>query len=158
MHERLGELGIDVAVVYPSIGLNFTAQLDAQLRRRSCRAYNGYIAEHFAGLEDRLIPVAVIPTVTPDEAVEELDHAVEGLGLKTVVLGGFAVRPLEAGGDLATWIDPLGLDSVYDYDPLWARLGASRRVRRLPLRLDGLERAALHHQFHCQPPRQLCRC
>ena len=62
---------------------------------------------------------ATIPTATPQEAVDALDHAVIDLGFKVAMLGGFAVRDLEGGG---TWIDSLGLDSVYDYDPLWQRL------------------------------------
>ena len=66
--------------------------------------------------------MAAIPTHTPEEAIEQLDFAVTELGCKAVMIGGFVSRPLPAGGDMATWVDSLGLDSAYDYDPLWQRL------------------------------------
>ena len=44
--------------------------------RPSSRALNTYYAEMYADYRDRLEPVAVIPTFTPEEAVDELDHAV----------------------------------------------------------------------------------
>jgi predicted TIM-barrel fold metal-dependent hydrolase len=122
LYERLDELGIDFAVVYPSVGLQLPAQRDEKIRRLGCRAYNRYATEQTAGLGDRLTPVAVIPTVTPDEALEELDYAVGELGMKAVLLAGFAARPFENGGEHAYWIDGLGLDSLYDYDPVWQKL------------------------------------
>ncbi|MBW2427257.1 MAG: amidohydrolase family protein [Deltaproteobacteria bacterium] len=122
MRERLDELGIDLAVVYPSIGLQLPAQRDEKVRRLGSRAYNRYIARLFEDLGDRLIPVAIIPTLTPEEALEELDFAVNELGLRAVVVGGFAARSFEDGDERAFWIDGLGLDSLYDYDPLWQRL------------------------------------
>ena len=39
-----------------------------------------------------------------------------------VLIGGFAIRHFEGADDRAFWIDGLGLDSRYDYDPLWQRL------------------------------------
>lgn len=122
LHQRLPELGIDVAVCFPSVGLQLCAQRDEKLRRQGSRAYNRYVAQHFADLGDRLIPVAVIPTVTPEEAIEELEFAVNELGLRAAVVGGFAARDFEDAGAKAFWIDGLGLDSLYDYDPFWKRL------------------------------------
>ena len=107
---------------YPSIGLVFPFFEDEEARNQLCRAMNRYLADSYRGLEDRLAPVAVIPTNTPDEAIEQLDFAVTELGFKAVAIGGFAHRPLPAGGERATWIDSLGLDSAYDYDPLWQKL------------------------------------
>jgi predicted TIM-barrel fold metal-dependent hydrolase len=121
LHQRLDELGIDLAICYPSLGLQLLAQRDESLRRRGCRAYNRYVARVFEGLGDRLVPAAAIPTVTPGEALEELDFAVRELGLRAAVVGGFAARPFDGGGEHAFWIDGLGLDSPYD-DPLWRKL------------------------------------
>ncbi len=121
-HDRIEELGMDFAVCYPSIGLNFPAYGDDDVRNKLCRALNRYLADSYQGLEDRLAPVAAIPTHTPEEAIEQLDFAVTELGFKAVMIGGFVSRPLPAGGDMATWVDSLGLDSAYDYDPLWQRL------------------------------------
>jgi len=122
LYERLDELGIDLAVCYPSVGLNLPAQRDEKVRRLGCRAYNRYAVDLLAEFADRLLPVAVIPTFTPEEALEELDYAVGELGCRAVTLASFAARRFEGGDDRAFWIDSLGLDSPYDYDPLWRRL------------------------------------
>ncbi|MBJ22155.1 MAG: amidohydrolase [Deltaproteobacteria bacterium] len=122
LHERLDELGIDFAVIYPSVGLQLPAQRDEKVRRMGCRAYNRYAKDLLEGLEDRLAPVAVIPTFTPQEALEELDYAVSELGMRGVLLAGFAARPFEGSGEHAYWIDGLGLDSLYDYDPVWRKV------------------------------------
>lgn len=122
LYERLDELGIDLAVCYPSVGLQMPAQRDERTRRLGCRAYNRYAAVQFEGLEDRLIPVAVVPTVTPEEAVEELEFAVQELGFRAVLIGGFVPRRFDDGNENAFWIDGLGLDSAHNYDPLWQRL------------------------------------
>lgn len=119
LHSRLDELGLDYAVCYPSVGLLFPNQRDAGIRKACCRALNRCAADLFAGLEDRMTPVAVIPMFDPAEALEELEHAVTTLGYKTVMLGGFAVR---TSADGTEWVDHLGLDSAHDYDPVWAFL------------------------------------
>src|ERR1700683_2553405 len=75
LYDRLDEFGIDVSVIYPSVGLIFLHQDDEALRRGACRALNRYNAEAFAPFADRLVPVAAIPMHTPDEAVEELHYA-----------------------------------------------------------------------------------
>lgn len=121
LHERMDELGFDLSIVYPSLGLAILSGRDAVIRRRACRALNRYVADHFAGLGDRLIPVATIPTCDPHEGVDELGFAVEELGLRAALIGGFAVRRVDAALD-ETWIDSLGLDSAHDYDPLWRQL------------------------------------
>jgi predicted TIM-barrel fold metal-dependent hydrolase len=128
LYERLGQLGIDFGVVYPSLGLVFLHTPDAQYRRGTCRALNRANAETFAGLADRLTPVAAIPMHTPEEAIAELDYAVGELGHKAVLCAGYVQRPFAALADkdpdvsqYAFWLDQFGLDSAYDYDPVWAR-------------------------------------
>jgi hypothetical protein len=59
--------------------------------------------------------VAVIPMMTPEEAIEELDYAVQQLGFKTALLASFVRRPVASVEKLG------GLDLLYDYDPLWDR-------------------------------------
>ncbi|MFP8877638.1 MAG: amidohydrolase family protein [Myxococcota bacterium] len=122
LYERLDELGIDFAVCYPSVGLQLPAQRDERVRRLGCRAYNRYAARHFEGLSDRMLPVAVVPTCDPAEALEELDYAVEELGFRAVMIGGFAPRQFGPEEEHGFWIDSLALDSLHDYDPLWKRL------------------------------------
>ena len=75
MHERLEDLGIDFAVVYPTAGLWYHRMQDTRLRRAICRAYNVFTADQFRELDDRMIPAAIIPMYTPEEAIEELEFA-----------------------------------------------------------------------------------
>ena len=128
LHERLDETGIDFGVVYPSLGLVFLHAADERFRRGACRALNRCNAETFAALSDRLAPVAAIPMHTPDEAVAELEYAVTHLGFKAVLCAGYVQRPFAALADAdpevsryAFWLDQFGLDSAYDYDPVWAK-------------------------------------
>ena len=123
LHERLPEIGIDVAVLYPTVGLSVMAIDDAELRRALARACNRYYAEAYGPYGDRLRPVGVIPTYDPTEAIEELDHATRELGLRGFLFGGLVLRdaPGHEGDRAARWVDGLGLDSAYDYDPVWQR-------------------------------------
>jgi predicted TIM-barrel fold metal-dependent hydrolase len=123
LHARLPELGIDYALLYPTFGLAGLGVDDAELRRASLRAFNRYYAETCAGLGDRLGPVAMIPMHTPEEAVAELEHCVRELGFRAVLLAGHVARPAPIPDPprTARWIDTFGLDSLHDYDPVWAR-------------------------------------
>jgi hypothetical protein len=53
--------------------------------------------------------------------VAELDHAIGVLGFKAVVMSGVIPRDVRPDGSATRWVDTLGHDSLYDYDPLWAR-------------------------------------
>ncbi len=125
MHQRLPETGADFAIVYPTIGLMALGTPMDEVRLALCRALNNYHHEAFAPYRDRLSPVAVIPTNSPGEAIAELDYAVGELGFKNVLLCGLIHRPLRGSESRqATYIDHLGIDSLYDYDPVWARCQA----------------------------------
>ncbi len=101
---------------------------DEKYRRGTCRALNRNNTEIFAPLADRLCPVAAIPMHTPEEAIAELDYAVLELGFKAVVCAGYVQRPFGALTErdpetsrYAYWLDQFGLDSLFDYDPVWSR-------------------------------------
>ncbi len=128
LYERLDELGLDFAVLYPTGALGIAFNPDTETRHVTCRAFNTYIAEEFGKLSDRMTPAAVIPMHTPDEAIAELEHAVGKLGLKVVVMASLMRRPVEAierklpqAARYAGWYDPIGLDGGFDYDPVWAK-------------------------------------
>ena len=128
MYERLDDLGIDFRVVYPTAGLSFHRMQDTRLRRAICRAYNVFAADQFRGLGDRVIPAAIIPMYTPEEAIEELEFAVTQLGYKVVMVGGLMRRrvPLleeeqPEASKAVEWYDVIGLDSPHDYDPVWRK-------------------------------------
>jgi predicted TIM-barrel fold metal-dependent hydrolase len=130
LYERLGEMGIDFAIVYPDRALFFPAIRDHELQLAAHRAYNLMAADLFRGLGDRLVPAACIPMHTPSEAIEELNFAA-GLGLKVMLLRSLMRRPAQnvAGNTApAFWPDTLGIDSEYDYDPVWSLCTALRVV------------------------------
>jgi predicted TIM-barrel fold metal-dependent hydrolase len=128
LYDRLDELGLDYCVIYPTAGLSIPRIADDATRRAVIRGFNIVTFDFFKGLEDRLTPAAVIPVHTPDEAIEELEFVVKQLGAKVCMFGS-GVRRLH---DKAKGVDPdvarlsqgfdqLGLDSAYDYDPLWRK-------------------------------------
>ncbi len=133
LYERLGEMGIDYSVLYPTFGLIFDTLCflpSKELRRATLRAYNTYVAELFGdrAYADRMTPVAIIPMYTPQEAIEEMEYAVNTLGLKSVMVHGYARRDVPELArrypDLkyhADRLDTFGIDSDYDYDPVWAK-------------------------------------
>ena len=124
LYNRLDQLGIDVAVLYPTGGLTVLAFPIDEVRQAIARAFNRYYAEAYAEFSDRLIPAAAIPSYSPEEAVAEIEHAAS-LGLKAVMLAGVIPRPPAAGADddaRARVVDPLGHASSMDYEPLWQAL------------------------------------
>jgi predicted TIM-barrel fold metal-dependent hydrolase len=120
-HRRAEEFGLDFLLLYPSFGLTVLTMPDAEVRGAVSRALNTYYAELYRDYRDRLAPVAVIPTFTPEEAIAELDHAVGVLGLRAIVMNGVIPRSERPDGTKAPWLDTLGHGSAYDYDPVWAR-------------------------------------
>jgi predicted TIM-barrel fold metal-dependent hydrolase len=127
-YDRMEELGLDFSVVYPTFGLRVQMMHDDELRQMLCRALNHYMSEMHSGLADRLMPVASIPMHTPTEAIAELEYAVDVLGMKAVLMPSFVQRPIPAVHrdhpeyrDVAFRVDTYGIDSEYDYDPVWAK-------------------------------------
>jgi predicted TIM-barrel fold metal-dependent hydrolase len=127
-YERLDEAGIDFAVVYGTVALSVLGLNDDELRPVVYRAMNMLYADMFQGLSDRMTPVALIPTHTPEEAVAELDFAVGELGLKAVVINCLIRRPapevVEKAPELAHYtLAPTSpaMDVGDAYDPVWAK-------------------------------------
>src|SRR4029450_9770463 len=90
--------------------------------------------EQFRPYGDRIIPAAIIPMYSPQEAIEELEFASKQLGLRVVMLGSLIRRPIPAlvaehpdASKFVEWYDTIGIDSEHDYDPVWAKL------RELPI-------------------------
>ncbi len=128
LYERLDEIGSDFAVIYPTAGLRLPRIVDDATRRAVIRAYNIVSAGYFKDLTDRMTPAAIIPMHTPDEAIEELEFVTKQLGSKVGMFGSAMPRkvPSVPGNDpdtnrLAVWYEVFGIDSLYDYDPVWAK-------------------------------------
>ena len=119
LYERLDEIGIDFTILYPSMTLAYLEVADDELIGMRCRAANRALANLFAPYRDRTTVGALIPMLDPKLAVDELEYAVREMGFKTAVFAGHARRPI--GIDGAYRLDTFGVDSAYDYDPLWAK-------------------------------------
>ena len=139
--ERMAELGFDYCVAYPSIGL-FSNRIegDDELRVAACRATNLFSREMFKEVEGSMTPVAIIPMHTPQEALDELEFTVRNNKTKAVVLTSGSRRDIQkikrehpALSHLAQRIDFYGIDSAYDYDPVWAKLAELK----LPISFHG---------------------
>jgi predicted TIM-barrel fold metal-dependent hydrolase len=129
MHARLEQMGLDFAVLYPTHCQLFAPYIgDEELRRAGCHSFNRYAADTWAEFADRVTPIGAIPMHTPEEAIAELEHC-KALGLKAVALGSLIRRSIPAADRLgvsrryACWLDVLGIDSIYDYDPVWRKCG-----------------------------------
>ncbi len=80
--------GIDQAVLYPTIGLYFSAVGEPVAAVALAAAYNDWLAGYCAADARRLFGAAMLPLQDPDAAARELRRAASELGLKA----GF-VRP-----------------------------------------------------------------
>ena len=118
--DRMDEIGLDFAVLYPTVGLAVAHFADEDLRVASCRAWNLYQQEVFGPHAERMTGVAVVPMHTPQEALAELNFAVAERGMKAVLMASHVQRPI--GGDRGgRYLDVFALDSPHDYEPVWAR-------------------------------------
>ncbi len=160
LYERMDELGLDFSIVYPGQGLlviTLPGIADDDLRRATARAFNLYYREMFAGLGDRLTPAAVIPMHTPEEAVEELRFAIGELGLKAAVFAGDVLRPVPSVvrdhpgmAEHVQYQDCFGIDSPFDYDPVWQAcvdLGVAPTFHSGPIG-RGSRRSVSRHQYN----------
>ena len=119
LYERLDDMGIDFAIMYPTSCIGVVSIRDEEVRRGACRAFNTYQAAMFKEFADRITPAAAIPMATPQEAIEELEHAVKVLGLKVAMIPGFVPRPIPAvhrqhpglPAGVGEWMDTFGVET-----------------------------------------------
>ncbi len=96
--------GIDVAVLYPTIGLGFWALRDAAAAVAIARAYNDWLASYCAAAPARLHGAAMLPFQDPAAALAELRRA-RDMGFVAAF-----VRPNPCAG--RTLVDAA-------YEPIW---------------------------------------
>ena len=129
LYERLDEIGIDFGVVYPSLGLVFLHADDERYRRGACRALNRCNAETFAPLADRLTPGGRHPHAharrrrSPSSSTRS--PCSDSRRCCAPATCSAPSRPWPArtprSRAYAFWLDQFGIDSAYDYDPVWAK-------------------------------------
>jgi predicted TIM-barrel fold metal-dependent hydrolase len=98
--------GIDIAVLYPSIGLFLEAIEDPVLGEACCRVYNDWLADYCRAAPERLVGIAAIPMQDVRAAARELQRAQAALGMR-----GAYIRPNPCNGR--------ALHDPY-FDPFWA--------------------------------------
>ena len=128
LNDRMDELGLDYAVLYTTTGLAFDRIEPQEQRLIVCRAINAYAADLYRPYSYRMTPAAIVPMDTPEIAIQEMEYAVNELGLKVIMLPGRVERPIAkyrdeypGAGEYVRKMDVIGLDSDYDYDPFWKR-------------------------------------
>jgi predicted TIM-barrel fold metal-dependent hydrolase len=98
----MDEDGIDIAVLYPTTpGLGYVPQASVFLKMS--QAYNQWLRDYCSKDPERLIGVGLVPLQDPALAVREMEHCVENLGFKAVM-----IRPAPYIADKAL------NDAVYD--------------------------------------------
>ena len=108
-HARIKDMdldGVDITVLYPSLGLQSGAIVEPDFAAAVCRTYNCWIADYAKAYPDRLFGVAMLPMQSVEHAISELKYATQNLGLGSAFL-----RPNPYNDRLLS--DPA-------YDPLWA--------------------------------------
>jgi predicted TIM-barrel fold metal-dependent hydrolase len=124
--------GIRHAILYPSLGLQWEAEIeDPAYAFVHCRAYNRWIEEFCAGSGGRLVPVAHLSLGDPRLAAAELERAV-----RAGARGGFLL-PFTLSGV------PHGHPA---HDPLWAAAEALDVPIAIHTGVDPTPRS-LHHRF-----------
>jgi predicted TIM-barrel fold metal-dependent hydrolase len=126
--------GIDIAVMYPGLGLKLGAVQDAQLAVASCRVYNDWLADWCSRAPDRLHSVGALPLQDPVEAAREV-HRIAALGMRA----GFARpnayndRPLHHPVYTPVWeaLSETGLPIAFHPAGLADMPGASRALMHL---------------------------
>ena len=133
--------GIDIAVMYPGLGLKLGAIQDRDLAVESCKVYNDWLADWCAQSPDRLAGVGALPLQDPKRAGDEARRIAQ-LGLKA----GFARpnayndRPLHHPAYTPVWeaLSETGLPIAFHPAGLSDMPGASRA-------LGGLMAPGTHH-------------
>ena len=108
--EAMDVEGLDVAVLFPTRGLHTLAEpfMDPPFAAALARAYNDWLSEFCAPAPDRLIGAAMVSPFDMDDAVAEVERAVNELGFRAVFMRSNQMTD-------KPWHDPF-------YDPLWSAL------------------------------------
>jgi predicted TIM-barrel fold metal-dependent hydrolase len=119
---RMDDLGFDFAHLYTTAGIPGLYYQDDEVRQAFCRATNMLYADMFREVSDRVRPVALIPTFTPEEAIAELEFAVKELGHKAIMIGTETITPLPGANPKAPYLTgSIAIDPPHNYDPFWAK-------------------------------------
>jgi len=108
--EAMDEEGIDLAVLYPSRGLNTLSipDMEPELAAAMARAYNNWLYEFCQADPSMLMGAGMVSVFNIDDAISEAQRCVKQLGFRAVFLRANIVNG-------HNWHDPY-------YNPLWSAL------------------------------------
>ena len=108
--EAMDEEGIDVAVLYPSRGLNVLSipDMDSEFAAALARAYNNWLYDFCQANTSKLIGAGMISVFDIDDAIAEAQRCVKQLGFRAIFLRANIVNG-------HNWHESY-------YDPLWLAL------------------------------------
>jgi uncharacterized protein len=106
----MAEEGIDLAILYPSRGLNVLSipELDREFAAALARAYNDWLYEFCQADPSKLVGAGMISPFNIDDAIAETRRCVEQLGFRAIFLRANIVNG-------HNWHEPY-------YEPLWSEL------------------------------------
>ena len=104
--EMLDEWGVQMGVLFPTIGILPFPTEDNKLANAYCRAYNRWQTEFAAAAPNRVVPIATVNWCDVEEAAKELDHCIAA-GFKGLFV------PPEPIGDYRP--------GATKFDPIWSR-------------------------------------
>jgi predicted TIM-barrel fold metal-dependent hydrolase len=96
--------GVAAEVLYPSIGMTLAQSKDRDYQIACIRAYNDWLVDFCTAGNGRLIGLAMIPTIDPDAAVDEIERAAAA-GLRGAMVPG---------------VPPEGHYAEPRFDPMWS--------------------------------------
>lgn len=127
--------GLSHALLYPSLGLQWEAEVDdPQYALAHCRAYNRWIEEFCAGSSGRLVPIAHLSLGDVGGAVAELRRAVRA-GARGAFVLPFTLSGVPHGHPVH---DPLWAAAQELDVPIAIHTGVDPSARSLHHRFDGL--------------------
>lgn len=108
--DAMAEEGIDLAILYPSRGLNVLSipNMEPQFAAALARAYNNWLYDFCQADPGKMIGAGMISPFNIADAVAESERCVKELGFRAIFLRANVVNG-------RNWHDP-------DYEPLWAAL------------------------------------
>ena len=151
--------GIDAEIVFGNKGIHAFGTNDPGFSMAMCQAWNDWAHEEFGAYQDRILPMAQVPTLDVEAAVKEVERVAE-LGFKGITI---PVKP-EYG---PTGIDQRNYNQA-EFEPLWSAiedvdlpLTIHVSTGRDPRASSGPGGAVINYAVHCcaasqEPVANLC--
>ena len=111
--------GIDISILYPSIGLTLPRIEDGELSAAHCRAYNNWIRDFCSQVPGRLFPAITLPWGDVQLTVQEIKRT-SGFGARAVMAPNTPPGNMSYGR--ARW-DPVWAEFVYQGIPVSLHVG-----------------------------------